>query len=103
MQRRQHRRKQGEEPLLVRHPMWVWSAHVLKNTAINILCFTRLATCHPSDDYNRVILKLDEGHSRDSNHDEEEEEDESSDEEDDGPTKYINASHINVRLSFFFC
>lgn len=81
--------------------MWVWGAHVLKNTVINILCFTRVATCQPSDDYNRVILKLDEGHSRDSNHDEEEEEDESSDEEDDGPTKYINASHINVRLLFF--
>lgn len=60
----------------------------------------RVATCRPSDDYNRVILKLDEGHSRDSDHDEEEE-DESSDEEDDGPTKYINASHINVRLLFF--
>lgn len=47
-------------------------------------------------DYNRVLLKLDEGHSQDSSHDyEDDEEDESSDEEDDGPTKYINASHIN--------
>ncbi|XP_075887320.1 receptor-type tyrosine-protein phosphatase C-like isoform X2 [Nelusetta ayraudi] len=47
-------------------------------------------------DYNRVLLKLDEGHSQDSSHDyEDDDEDESSDEEDDGPTKYINASHIN--------
>ncbi|XP_042272636.1 receptor-type tyrosine-protein phosphatase C isoform X2 [Thunnus maccoyii] len=45
-------------------------------------------------DYNRVLLKLDEGHSRDSDHDEDEEE-ESSDEEDEESTKYINASHID--------
>ncbi|XP_065811804.1 receptor-type tyrosine-protein phosphatase C isoform X2 [Labrus bergylta] len=45
-------------------------------------------------DYNRVLLKLDEGHSRDSEHDEDEEED-SSDEEDEDSTKYINASHID--------
>lgn len=57
----------------------------------------------PKDDYNRVLLKLDEGHSQDSSHDyEDDEEDESSDEEDDGPTKYINASHINVRLFIFY-
>lgn len=56
----------------------------------------------PKDDYNRVLLKLDEGHSQDSSHDyEDDDEDESSDEEDDGPTKYINASHINVRLFVF--
>ncbi len=48
-----------------------------------------------SDDYNRVLLKLDEGHSRDSEPDEDEEE-ESSDEEDEESTKYINASHIDV-------
>ncbi|XP_070816803.1 receptor-type tyrosine-protein phosphatase C [Chaetodon trifascialis] len=45
-------------------------------------------------DYNRVLLKLDEGHSRDSDPDEDEEE-ESSDEEDEESTKYINASHID--------
>ncbi|XP_059197945.1 receptor-type tyrosine-protein phosphatase C isoform X2 [Centropristis striata] len=45
-------------------------------------------------DYNRVLLKLDEGHSRESDPDEEEEE-ESSDEEDEESTKYINASHID--------
>lgn len=50
-----------------------------------------------SDDYNRVLLKLDEGHSRDSDPDEDDEE-ESSDEEDEESTKYINASHIDVRL-----
>ncbi|KAG7230599.1 hypothetical protein INR49_025316, partial [Caranx melampygus] len=44
-------------------------------------------------DYNRVMLKVDEGHSRDSEPDEEEEE-ESSDEEDEDSTKYINASYI---------
>lgn len=61
---------------------------------------------HPSslapDDYNRVLLKLDEGHSQDSSQDyNDDEEDESSDEEDDGPTKYINASHINVPIFAF--
>ncbi|XP_041790791.1 receptor-type tyrosine-protein phosphatase C isoform X2 [Chelmon rostratus] len=45
-------------------------------------------------DYNRVLLKLDEGHSRESDHDEDEEDD-SSDEEDEESTKYINASHID--------
>lgn len=49
-----------------------------------------------SDDYNRVLLKIDEGRSRDSDPDEEDEE-ESSDEEDEESTKYINASHIDVR------
>lgn len=51
----------------------------------------------PADDYNRVLLKLDEGHSRESDHDEDEEDD-SSDEEDEESTKYINASHIDVRF-----
>ncbi len=50
----------------------------------------------PSDDFNRVLLKLDEGRSHDSEPDEDEEE-ESSDEEDEESTKYINASHIDVR------
>ncbi|XP_070687977.1 receptor-type tyrosine-protein phosphatase C isoform X2 [Pempheris klunzingeri] len=45
-------------------------------------------------DYNRVLLKLDEGHSRESDPDEDDE-DESSDEEDEESTKYINASHID--------
>ncbi|XP_013862777.1 receptor-type tyrosine-protein phosphatase C, partial [Austrofundulus limnaeus] len=46
-------------------------------------------------DYNRVLLRLDEGRSQDSNTDDEDE-DESSDEEDeDEATKYINASHIH--------
>ncbi|XP_038571367.1 receptor-type tyrosine-protein phosphatase C isoform X3 [Micropterus salmoides] len=45
-------------------------------------------------DYNRVLLKLDEGHSRDSDPDEDDEED-SSDEEDEESTKYINASHLD--------
>uniref|UniRef100_A0AAQ5Z508 Receptor-type tyrosine-protein phosphatase C n=1 Tax=Amphiprion ocellaris TaxID=80972 RepID=A0AAQ5Z508_AMPOC len=45
-------------------------------------------------DYNRVLLKLDEGRSRDSDPDEQDEED-SSDEEDEDSTKYINASHID--------
>ncbi|CAJ1060921.1 receptor-type tyrosine-protein phosphatase C [Xyrichtys novacula] len=44
-------------------------------------------------DYNRVLLKLDEGRSHDSDPDEDEEE-ESSDEEDEESSKYINASHI---------
>lgn len=48
-----------------------------------------------SDDYNRVLLKLDEGQSQDSDPDDEDEE-ESSDEEDEESTKYINASHIDV-------
>lgn len=61
-----------------------------------------------ADDYNRVLLKLDEGRSRDSDPDEDDEED-SSDEEDEESTKYINASHIDVRYSidtfssFTFC
>ncbi|KAM8745202.1 receptor-type tyrosine-protein phosphatase C isoform 2-T2 [Acanthopagrus schlegelii] len=46
-------------------------------------------------DYNRVLLKLDEGHSRESDPDEDEEEDSSDDEEEEESTKYINASHIN--------
>ncbi|KAM7011950.1 receptor-type tyrosine-protein phosphatase C [Tautogolabrus adspersus] len=45
-------------------------------------------------DYNRVLLKLDEGRSRDSEQDEDEDE-ESSDEEDEDSTRYINASHID--------
>ncbi|XP_029987578.1 receptor-type tyrosine-protein phosphatase C isoform X2 [Sphaeramia orbicularis] len=45
-------------------------------------------------DYNRVLLKLDEEHSRASDPDDDEEE-ESSDEEDEESTKYINASHID--------
>ncbi|XP_067368925.1 receptor-type tyrosine-protein phosphatase C-like isoform X4 [Channa argus] len=45
-------------------------------------------------DFNRVLLKLDEGRSQDSDPDDEEEE-ESSDEEDEESTKYINASHID--------
>uniref|UniRef100_A0A8P4G6J7 Receptor-type tyrosine-protein phosphatase C n=1 Tax=Dicentrarchus labrax TaxID=13489 RepID=A0A8P4G6J7_DICLA len=45
-------------------------------------------------DFNRVLLRLDEGHSRDSEPDEDDEE-ESSDEEDDESAKYINASHID--------
>uniref|UniRef100_A0A665X1X0 Receptor-type tyrosine-protein phosphatase C n=1 Tax=Echeneis naucrates TaxID=173247 RepID=A0A665X1X0_ECHNA len=45
-------------------------------------------------DYNRVLLKLDEGHSQDSEADEDDEE-ETSDEEDEDSTKYINASYIN--------
>lgn len=49
----------------------------------------------PSDDYNRVLLKMDEGRSRDNDPDEDEEE-ESSDEEDEESTQYINASHIDV-------
>lgn len=42
-----------------------------------------------------MLLKVDEGHSRDSEPDDEEEE-ESSDEEDEDATKYINASYIQV-------
>ncbi|XP_039984091.1 receptor-type tyrosine-protein phosphatase C isoform X2 [Xiphias gladius] len=45
-------------------------------------------------DYNRVLLKLDEGRSHDSYPDEDDEE-ESSDEEDEESTKYINASYIS--------
>ncbi|XP_054458931.1 receptor-type tyrosine-protein phosphatase C [Anoplopoma fimbria] len=45
-------------------------------------------------DYNRVLLKLDEGRSHDSDPSEEDEE-ESSDEENEESTKYINASHID--------
>ncbi|GLD49819.1 receptor-type tyrosine-protein phosphatase C [Lates japonicus] len=45
-------------------------------------------------DYNRVLLKIDEGRSHESEPDEDEEE-ESSDEEDEESTKYINASHLD--------
>nr|XP_046247130.1 receptor-type tyrosine-protein phosphatase C isoform X4 [Scatophagus argus] len=45
-------------------------------------------------DYNRVLLKLDEGRSRDSDPDDDDDDD-STDEEDEDSTKYINASHIN--------
>ncbi|XP_047198836.1 receptor-type tyrosine-protein phosphatase C isoform X2 [Hippoglossus stenolepis] len=44
-------------------------------------------------DYNRVLLKIDEGRSHDS--DPEDEEEESSDEEDEESCRYINATHIN--------
>lgn len=51
------------------------------------------------DDYNRVFIKLEEVHSNDGSHNyEENDDDDSSDEEDDGPTKYINASHVSVCL-----
>ncbi|KAF7666166.1 hypothetical protein LDENG_00116350 [Lucifuga dentata] len=46
-------------------------------------------------DYNRVMLKLNEGSSCDSEQDDEDDEEESSDEEDEESLKYINASHIN--------
>ncbi|XP_062419386.1 receptor-type tyrosine-protein phosphatase C isoform X2 [Pungitius pungitius] len=45
-------------------------------------------------DYNRVLLKLDEGRSHDSDPSEEDEE-ESSDEESEESTVYVNASHID--------
>uniref|UniRef100_A0A3B3D416 Receptor-type tyrosine-protein phosphatase C n=1 Tax=Oryzias melastigma TaxID=30732 RepID=A0A3B3D416_ORYME len=45
-------------------------------------------------DYNRVLLRLDEGRSHDSDPDEDEEE-ESSDEEEEESAKYINASYID--------
>ncbi|KAM6938637.1 receptor-type tyrosine-protein phosphatase C [Lycodopsis pacificus] len=45
-------------------------------------------------DYNRVLLKLDEGRSHDSDPSEQDEED-SSDEENEESTIYINASHID--------
>ncbi|XP_032381499.1 receptor-type tyrosine-protein phosphatase C isoform X3 [Etheostoma spectabile] len=45
-------------------------------------------------DYNRVLLKVDEGRSHDSDPDEEDEDD-SSDEEDEDSGQYINASHID--------
>ncbi|XP_078141955.1 receptor-type tyrosine-protein phosphatase C [Centroberyx gerrardi] len=45
-------------------------------------------------DYNRVLVKLDDGSSHDSDQDDDDEDD-SSDEEDEESTKYINASHID--------
>lgn len=54
----------------------------------------RTSTVIPYD-YNRVLLKLDEGQSQDSDPDEDDEEEESSDEEDEDSTIYINASHIS--------
>lgn len=53
-----------------------------------------------ADDYNRVLLKLEEGHSRESDHNDDEDDDneeESSDEEDEDSMMYINASYLNVR------
>lgn len=74
------------------------------------MCWTSLVSWHfqpvsLSDDYNRVLLKLDEGHSHDSVQQDEDDEDEeeSSDEEDEESTKYINASHIDVRNFPAFC
>lgn len=55
----------------------------------------------PADDFNRVLLKLDEGRSQDSDPDEDDEEEDSSDEEDEDSTQYINASHITVTFSLF--
>uniref|UniRef100_A0A1A8RX93 Receptor-type tyrosine-protein phosphatase C n=1 Tax=Nothobranchius rachovii TaxID=451742 RepID=A0A1A8RX93_9TELE len=46
-------------------------------------------------DYNRVLLKMDDGHSHDSDADDEEQDDSSDEEEDETTTKYINASHIH--------
>ncbi|KAM4548984.1 receptor-type tyrosine-protein phosphatase C isoform 2-T2 [Odontesthes bonariensis] len=46
-------------------------------------------------DYNRVLLKLDEGQSQDSQDTDEQDEEESSDEEEENSNKYINASHID--------
>lgn len=50
------------------------------------------------DDFNRVLLKLDEESSQDSEHDDNDDEDDSSEEEEEESTKYINASHVNVRF-----
>lgn len=72
-----------------------------------LFIFPSVATCepvHPSDDYNRVLLKIDEGLSHESDpDDEDEEEEESTDEEDEDSTKYINASHIDVCCFTSFC
>ncbi|XP_017269055.1 receptor-type tyrosine-protein phosphatase C isoform X2 [Kryptolebias marmoratus] len=46
-------------------------------------------------DYNRVMLKVDEGRSQDSNPEDEEEEDSSDEEDDEDSARYINASHIH--------
>uniref|UniRef100_A0A1A8G7Y0 Receptor-type tyrosine-protein phosphatase C n=1 Tax=Nothobranchius korthausae TaxID=1143690 RepID=A0A1A8G7Y0_9TELE len=46
-------------------------------------------------DYNRVLLKMDDGHSHDSDADDEEQDDSSDEDEDETSTKYINASHIH--------
>lgn len=54
----------------------------------------------PADDFNRVLLKLDEGRSQDSDPDEDDEEEDSSDEEDED-SQYINASHITVTFGLF--
>lgn len=49
----------------------------------------------PSDDYNRVLLKLDEGHSHESDPDDDYEM--SSEEDNEDAAMYINASLISVR------
>ncbi|CAG5863808.1 unnamed protein product [Menidia menidia] len=54
----------------------------------------RSSSVYPYD-YNRVLLKVDEGLSQDSQDPDEEEEEESSDEEEEDSTQYINASHID--------
>ena len=49
----------------------------------------------PSDDYNRVLLKVDEGRSHESDPDNDYEM--SSDDDNEDTAKYINASLISVR------
>lgn len=50
----------------------------------------------PSDDYNRVLLKVNEGHSHESDPDDDDYE-MSSDDDNEEAAKYINASLISVR------
>lgn len=57
--------------------------------------YTRLRSrLAPSDDYNRVLLKLDEGNSRESDPDDDYEM--SSDDDMEDSAKYINASLLSV-------
>lgn len=96
MQHRSHGGKQSKEPLCICDSMWASAARVHTLTCLRFITPPYyLSTLPPSDDYNRVLLRLDEGRSHDSAPDDDEEE-ESSDEEEDDSAKYINASYMDV-------
>lgn len=97
MQHRGHRGKQSKEPLWIRDSMWASASRAHTFACLSFISPANyLSALPPSDDYNRVLLRLDEGRSHDSDPDEDEEE-ESSDEEEEESAKYINASYIDVR------
>lgn len=55
-----------------------------------------------TDDFNRVLVKMEEETSRESDHDDDDDEYSSSDDDEEESTQYINASYIDVSLGIWY-